>query len=143
MRFFFPGKFCLYVLQTNLAIAPGSENNVFLRHSSRHLLAGGAPCSGYYSKNIFLVPTDIYMNPYEILPVSGIWSGAFLCLARSMRLAELEFTVENSLVQAPQSGGGGNAPRPAVSVLHIDVNADGCRARKARSCKNTAFRGGI
>ena len=28
-------------------------------------------------------------------------------------------------------GGGSNAPRPAVSVPHIDVNADGCRARRA------------
>ena len=40
-------------------------------------------------------------------------------------------------------GGRFNAPRPAVSVPHIDVNADGCRARRARSCQNTACRGGI
>ena len=49
----------------------------------------------------------------------------------------------NSFVRAPPSGGGSNAPRPAVSVPHIDVNADGCRARQARSCKNTSCRGGI
>ena len=40
-------------------------------------------------------------------------------------------------------GGGSNTPRPAVSVPHLDVNADGCRARQARSCKNIACRGGI
>ena len=44
---------------------------------------------------------------------------------------------------APASGGGSNAPRSAMSVPHIDVNEDGCRARQARSCKNTACRGGI
>ena len=60
-----------------------------------------------------------------------------------MRFAGLEFSVEYSLVRAPPSGGGSNAPRPSVSVPHIDVNADGCRARQARICKNTACRGGI
>ena len=30
----------------------------------------------------------------------------------------------NSFVRAPSSGGGSNAPRPAVSVPHLDVNAD-------------------
>ena len=60
-----------------------------------------------------------------------------------MRFAELELSVEYSFVRAPPSGGGSNAPRPAVSVPHIDVNADGCRARQARSCKNTACQGGI
>ena len=49
----------------------------------------------------------------------------------------------NSFVRAPPSGGGSNAPRPAVSVPHIDVNAHGCRARQAKSCKNTACRGGM
>ena len=49
----------------------------------------------------------------------------------------------NSFVRAPASGGGSNAPRPAVSVPHIDENADGCRARQARSCENTACRGGL
>ena len=44
---------------------------------------------------------------------------------------------------APASGGGSNAPRPAVSVPHLDVNADGCRARQARSCKYIACRAGI
>ena len=74
--------------------------------------------------------------------VSGIWSGVF-CLGRSMRFAELDFSVEYSFVRAPPSGGGSNAPRPAVSVPHVDVNADGCRARQARNCKNTACRGRI
>ena len=49
----------------------------------------------------------------------------------------------NRFVRAPSSGGGSNAPRPAVSVPHLDVNADGCRARQARSCKNIACRGRI
>ena len=49
----------------------------------------------------------------------------------------------NSFFRAPPSGGGSNAPRPAVSVPHIDVNADGCRARQTISCKNTACRGRI
>ena len=49
----------------------------------------------------------------------------------------------NSFVRALSSGGGSNAPRPAVSVPHLDVNAGGCRARQARSCKNIACRGGI
>ena len=48
-----------------------------------------------------------------------------------MRFAELEFSVEYSLVRAPPSGGGSNTSRPAVSVPHIDVNADECRARRA------------
>ena len=50
---------------------------------------------------------------------------------------------ETSFVRVPSSGGGSNAPRPAVSVRHLDVIADGCRAREARSCKNIARRGGI
>ena len=83
------------------------------------------------------------INIYQIIPlVSCIWSEVF-CLGRRMRFAELEFSVEYSLVRAPPSGGGSNAPRPAVSVPHVDVNADGCRARRARNCKNTACRGGI
>ena len=49
-----------------------------------------------------------------------------------MRFAELEFSIEYSFVRAPPSEGGSNAPRPAVSVPHIDVNADGCRARQER-----------
>ena len=32
----------------------------------------------------------------------------------------------NRFVRAPSSGGGSNAPRPALSVRHLDVNADGC-----------------
>ena len=48
-----------------------------------------------------------------------------------MRFAELEFSVEYGLVRAQPLRGGSNAPRPAVSVPRIDVNADGCRARRA------------
>ena len=32
----------------------------------------------------------------------------------------------NRFVRAPSSGGGSNAPRLALSVPHLDVNADGC-----------------
>ena len=60
-----------------------------------------------------------------------------------MRFAEQEFSVEYSFVRAPHSGGGSNGPLPAVSVPHIDVNAYGCQSIQARSCKNTACRGGI
>ena len=59
-----------------------------------------------------------------------------------MRFAELDFSVEYRFVWAPPSGGGSNAPRPAVSVPHIDVNADGCRGRQARRCNNTACQEG-
>ena len=38
------------------------------------------------------------------------------------------------LLRAPASGGGSNAPRATVSVPNVDVNADECRARQARSC---------
>ena len=48
----------------------------------------------------------------------------------------------NRFVRAPSSGGGSNAPRPALSVLHLDVNADRRWARQARSCKNVVFWGG-
>ena len=48
-----------------------------------------------------------------------------------MRFAKLEFSVKYGLVRAPPSGGASNAPRSAVSVPHIDVNADGCRAKRA------------
>ena len=30
----------------------------------------------------------------------------------------------NRFVRAPSSGGGSNAPRSALSILHLDVNAD-------------------
>ena len=43
----FPGKFFLYVFQTKMVIASGSENNVSLRHSPKHLLPGGEPCKKY------------------------------------------------------------------------------------------------
>ena len=49
----------------------------------------------------------------------------------------------NRFVLPPSSGGGSNAPRPALSVPHLDGNAGGCRARQARSRKNIACRGWI
>ena len=55
----------------------------------------------------------------------------FFCLGLSMRFAEMELSVKYSLVRESPSGGGSNAPRPAVSIPHIDVNADEGRARRA------------
>ena len=49
----------------------------------------------------------------------------------------------NSFVRAPSSGGGSNAPRPAVSVPHLDVNADRRCARQARSAFFFCILGGI
>ena len=87
-----------------------------------------------YLKRGCLEPKLIYIKSfleYRVIPwCHGLWSGVF-CLGHSMRFAELEFSVEYSLVRPPPSGGGSNAPRPAVSVPHIDVNADECRARRA------------
>ena len=93
----------------------------------------------------YLYDVYLYMYILRIKLFFGVGDlvRSFFCLGRSMRFAELEFSVENSFVRAPPSGDGSNAPRPAVSVPHIDVNADGCRARQARRCKNTACRGGI
>ena len=82
----------------------------------------------------YVIEINIYIKSfleYRAIPwCHGLWSGV-LCLGLSMRFAELEFSVEYGLVRAPPSRGGSNAPRPAVSVPHIDVNADGCRARRA------------
>ena len=76
------------------------------------------------------------MNIYQIIPWCHVfWSGVF-CLGLSMRFAELEFSVEYSLVRAPPSGGISNAPRPAVSVPHIDVNATGAERDERVSRRN-------
>ena len=42
--------FFFHVLQTKMVIASGSDNNVFSRHSPRHLLPGGEPCTIYQYK---------------------------------------------------------------------------------------------
>ena len=46
----------------------------------------------------------------------------------------------NRFVRAPSSEGGSNVPRPALSVWHLDVDADGCWARQARSAQKKYFR---
>lgn len=43
----FPGKFFVDDVQTKKVIASGSESNVSLRHSARHLVSGGEPCNRY------------------------------------------------------------------------------------------------
>ena len=75
----------------------------------------------------------IYNHSLNIESFLGVmdFGQEFFCLGLSIRFAELEFSVEYGLVRATPSGGGSDAPRPAVSVPHIDVNADGCRARRA------------
>ena len=55
---------------------------------------------------------------------TGIWSRVFFVSASVWHSWNLEFLGQNRLVRAPSSGGGSNAPRPALSVLHLDVNAD-------------------
>ena len=60
-----------------------------------------------------------------------------------MRFAGLEFSVKIASFERRLQGGGSNAPRPAVLVPHLDVNADGCRAIQARSCKKIACLGRI
>ena len=85
---------------------------------------------------------NIYVYIYKIVPFSGIRSGVFFVSA-SVCDSRKWNSRSNSFVRAPCSGGGSNAPRPSVSVRHIDVNADGCRARQAKSCKTIACRGGI
>ena len=42
-------------------------------------------------------------------------------------------------VRAPPSEGGSNAPRPALAVLHVDVNAYRHRMRLARSAQKIVF----
>ena len=49
---------------------------------------------------------------------------SFFRLALSMGFSKLELLGQNLYVRAPSSGGGSNAPRPAVSVPRLDVNAD-------------------
>ena len=58
---------------------------------------------------------------------TGIWSGVFR-FGLTMRLSELEFLGQiasfGRRLRAASSGGGSNAPRPALSVPHLDVNGD-------------------
>ena len=51
----FPGMFFLYDVQTQMVIASGSEKNVSLRHSPRHLFPGGEPCTVYCFSACLLV----------------------------------------------------------------------------------------
>ena len=90
---------------------------------------------------------SIFDNFFDNLHINKI----ILCFRDSVRSfysSRLKYAIRGTgilerFVRAPASGGGSNAPRSAVSVPHIDVNTDGCRAIKARSCKNTACRGEI
>ena len=82
----------------------------------------------------------LYM--YEIILFQGFGQEFFFVSASVCHSRDWN-SRSNSFVRAPSSGGGSNAPRPAVSVPHIDVNADGCQAIHARSCKSIACRGGI
>ena len=54
----------------------------------------------------------------------GIWSGVFR-FGLSMGFSKLEFFDQIASFERRLSGGESNAPRPALSVPHLDVNADG------------------
>ena len=54
---------------------------------------------------------------------TDIWSGVFSSRPQ-YRILETEISRSNRLVRAPSSRGGSNAPHPALSVPHHDVNAD-------------------
>ena len=51
---------------------------------------------------------------------------SFFRLGLSMGCSELEFLGQIASFERLSSGGGSNAPRPALSVRHLDVNANGC-----------------
>ena len=61
-----------------------------------------------------------------------ILSGFFFVLA-SVWDSRTGVSPSNRFVRAPSSGGGSNAPRPALSVRHLDVNAYRRWTRQARS----------
>ena len=68
------------------------------------------------------IALNIHIKLFFGALVRGIWSGVFfvsaeVCDSRNWNSLSKRF------VGAPPSGGGSNAPRPAVSVSHIDVNA--------------------
>ena len=69
--------------------------------------------------------TEIYMYIYDHSFLGGFGEDfcfvpASVCDSRNWN------SRSNSFVRAPSSGGGSNAPRPAVSVRHVDVSADRC-----------------
>ena len=82
-----------------------------------------------------------YINIYVIIlfleiRLEYLFISASVCDSRNWN------SRSNLFVHEPPSGGGSNAPRPAVSVPHLNVKADECCARQARSCKTIACRGG-
>ena len=71
---------------------------------------------------------------YVIIPFFGDSVRVFFFVSASVCDSSRNLNSQsNSFVRAPSSGGGSNAPRPAVPVPHLDVNADRRRARQARS----------
>ena len=83
---------------------------------------------------------NIYIYDHSFLRGFGqdfFFVSASICDSRNWNSRSYSF------VRPPSLGDGSNARRPAVSVPHLDVNADRCRARQARSCKNIACRGDI
>ena len=72
-------------------------------------------------------PCGALVNIYIYIYDDYFWRVLFRIFFRlglSMGFSELE--VLGQIVRAPSSGGGSNALRPALSVPHLDVNADGC-----------------
>ena len=76
-----------------------------------------------------LANAGTYAEPlytYMIIHVfdgAGVWSGVFSSRPQYGILGT-RVSRSNHFVRAPSSGGGSNAPRPALFVLHLDVNAD-------------------
>ena len=61
---------------------------------------------------------------YMAILFGGIRSGSSSSRPQYGML-ETGMSLSHRVVRAPSSGGGSNAPRPAFSVSHLDVNVDG------------------
>ena len=85
------------------------------------------------------MPAYIYIIYIYIYDLSFLFGQQFFFVSASVCDSRNWNPRSNRFVRSPSSGGGSNAPRPALSVRHLDVNADGCWARKTRSCKNIVF----
>ena len=85
-----------------------------------------------------MLPCPTHAEPlyiYMMILFGGIRSGVFSSRPQYGILGT-GISGSNRFVRAPSSGGGSNAPRPALTFPHLDVNADGGSVRQARSVKN-------
>ena len=72
-----------------------------------------------YSDTVVVVSINVYDHSFFIR------SGDFFVSASVWDARNWNFSVK-SLRSIVVFGGGSNAPRPALSVRHLDVDADGC-----------------